>query len=211
MFSLKLVTGPSEPVVSVADLKVYLRVDNDLEDQRIQVMEAAAVKQLEAYTDQKFVTQTWDVFMNFWPTMPRSKWWDGTRDTAISEVIMPTRKITLPIGPAQNITEFSTYSDSQEYAEDMNNYSLDVISPRAAIGLKLGGVWPTTILRVVNGIRFRVIAGYGLSADVPLEIRQAVQELVAHMYENRGDQNEMAIPPHVLSLVGHLRRNKVGC
>lgn len=210
MFSLQLITGPAEPVVPMAELKEYLRIDSGADANRLIVMEAAAVRSLEAYTDLKFVTQTWDVYIDNWPIKPKSDWWDGVREISRGEMFTTERNITLPIGQAQSITEFSTYDDDNEFVEDISQYTIDTKGSRARIGLKLGAIWPTTILRANNAIRFRVVCGYGDSASVPLEIQQAVKELVAHMYENRGDQNEMTIPPHVLTLVNHLRRHKLG-
>ena len=211
MFNLKLITPPADPVVSVDDLKLYLRVDGSLEDLRIQAMEAAAVKKLEDYTSIKFVTQTWDVYLNRWPMSSRSQWWGGVREIALSEIVTPERAITLPIGIAQGVSEFSTYSDDAEFTESLSSYVIDVIGNRVRIGLKLSGVWPTTVLRTVNGIRFRVICGFGDPELVPEDIKMAVKELVAHMYENRGDQNEMKIPAHIFSLVDGYRRQKLGC
>jgi hypothetical protein len=210
MYQLKMITGPCEPVVSVDDLKEYLRIDNDLEDSRIEVMEAAAVKLLEKLTSHKFVSQVWDVFLDYWPCGSSQQWWDGSRDLPISYAVTPVRNITLPIGVCQELVSFSTYSDSAEFQETISNYIVDTVGPRARVGLKLGGVWPTTVLRPTNGIRFRVKVGFGEACDVPLDIVQAVKELVAHMYENRGDQNEMNIPPHILSLIDGYVRYKVG-
>jgi hypothetical protein len=210
MFQLKQVTGPTEPVATVSELKEYLRIDNNLEDGRIEVMESSAVRQLEALTSLKFVTQIWDVFLNCWPMTSQNKWWDGVREVALSEIVTPERNVTLPIGIGQDLLEFSTYSDDAEFAELVSNYVIDTVGPRFRVGLKLGGVWPTTVLRSVNGIRFRVQVGFGSASAVPSEIKQAVKELVAHMYENRGDQNEMTIPPHILGLVQHHRREKLG-
>jgi hypothetical protein len=211
MFQLKQVTAPSEPVVSVTELKEYLRIDNDLEDGRLAVMELAAVKRLEDLTSHKFVTQVWDVFLDNWPRTSSNRWWDGTREVAISEVVSPSRNITLPIGIGRQLLEFSTFSDEQEFPEDVSNYIFDAVGPRARVGLKIGGVWPTTILRPNNAIRFRIEVGFGSASQVPKDIIQAVKEFVAHMYENRGDQNEMVIPPHILMLIQGYRREKLGC
>ncbi len=210
MFNLQLVTPPATSVVTTAELKEYLRIDTTADDNRLSVMEAAAVKGLEAYTDRKFITQIWDVFMDWWPCRPTNQWWDGQREIARSELFTTDRNITLPIGQAQEVTEFSTYDDEQEYQETISDYIIDTVGQRTRIGLKLGAVWPTTILRPNNGIRFRVKCGYGNAAAVPQEIKQAIKEFVAHMYENRGDQKEMVMPGHVLMLVNHLRRNKLG-
>ncbi len=210
MFNLKQVQGPAEPVVQVTELKEYLRIDNSVEDGRLQVMEAAAVKMLENFTGIKFVDQVWDVFLDNWPLSTGRVWWDGTKEMAISEVLSPCRNIEMPIGTGIQLEEFSTYSDDGEVVHNPSDYVFDSISSRCRVGLKLGAVWPTTILRPNNGIRFQVRVGFGTSSAVPMDIRQAVKELVAHMYENRGDQEQMKTPPHIFSLVEGHRRVKVG-
>lgn len=211
MFQLKQVTPPAEPCVSVVELKEYLRIDNNLEDGRLEVMEAAAVKRLEDITSHKFVTQTWDVFLDRWPLTSSNKWWDGVKEIALSEIVSPARNITLPLGIGRQLLEFSTFSDDQEFTENVADYVFDSVGPRCRIGLKISGIWPTTVLRPNNGIRFRVQVGFGAASNVPKDIKQAIKELVAHMYENRGDQNEMAVPPHILMLVQGYRREKLGC
>lgn len=211
MFQLKLVTPPAEPVLTVAELKSYLRIDNALEDGLLEVMEAAAVKRLEAETNHKFINQVWDIFLDNYPVQPSEKWWDGVREMAISEVVSPCRNITFPLGIAVSFDEFSSYADSETFNHTPADYIFDSVGPRARVGLKLGGVWPTTILRSNNALRFRFTFGFSADATgVPKDIKMAVRELVAHMYENRGDQDEMAIPAHILSLVESYRRVKIG-
>ena len=175
-------------------------------------MEKAAVLKLEELTSLKFVTQTWDCFLDRWPMSSSSKWWDGSREMAISEIVSYARNIVFPFGIAQALTEFSTYSDDAEFAQSVSEYVTDTVGNRARVGLKLGGVWPTTILRPNNGIRFRFTLGFGAASAVPSDIKQAVMEFVSHMYENRGDNEKMiAIPSHVLTLVARHRREKLGC
>lgn len=212
MFQTKMVTAPASGVLTVAELKEYLRVDSTAEDTTLELMERAAVLKLEDLTSLKFITQVWDVFMDYWPLQSSSKWWDGVRDTAISEVVAPKRNITLPLGIANSLVQFATYSDDEEFLEDTSNYIFDNVGFRARVGLKLGGVWPTTILRSNNAIRFRLNLGFGDATAIPTDIKLAVRALVAHMYEHRGDEEkQMAIPAHVLTLVAQYRREKLGC
>jgi hypothetical protein len=211
MFQLKLVTPPAVPVLSVAELKTYLRIDNSLEDGLLEAMEIAAVKRLESEINLKFINQTWDIFLDNYPIQPAQKWWDGVVETAISEIVTPCRNITFPLGIASSFVEFSSYADSETFNHDVSDYIFDSVGNRARVGLKLGGVWPTTILRTNNALRFRFVFGFGPDATaIPKDITIAVRELVGHMYENRGDQNEMAIPAHIMSLVESYRRVKVG-
>lgn len=212
MTQLKIVTPPAETVVSVTEAKDYLRIDNNVEDARLATMIKAATRKLEEYVGVKFVTQVWDVFMDRFPMQANGIWWEGQRDGAIGDVFSKAQNVVLPIGVAQSLDEFATYDDSgTEYPSTVGDFVFDDVSGRARVGLKVGGVWPQTILRANNGIRFRVTVGYGAAADVPSDIKEAVLEFVAHIYENRADQEEMKLPAHVLGMVDQYRRYKVGC
>lgn len=209
-FQTNLITAPAELVASVVEAKEYLRIDNSLEDTRIEMMISAATSMLENYLSLKFVEQVWDVFTDYFPMNGRTEWWDGVRDYSIKELSGQAKNITFPLGIAKEFMQFATYdSDNNEFLESVSAYNFDNINRQTRVGLKIGGVWPQTVLRANNGIRFRFKLGYGNAAAVPKEIKMAILELVAHMYENRGDQNEMKIPPHIMTLVGHLKRMKL--
>jgi len=75
----------------------------------------------------------------------------------------------------------------------------------------LGGVWPTTILRKLNGIEIKFTAGMAATAaEVPPTIKQAVLELVAHLYEHRGDEKQVAIPSVVSLMMAPYKRTRLG-
>jgi len=213
MFKTKLVTAPAELVISVNDLKNFLRIDNNLEDALLELLIKSATNKLESYTDLKFVTQTWDVFLDYFPGARASEaWWDGVREGAISSLVSQSNKITLPIGIGQSLSQFITYTDSGlGVVHTPSDYIFDSVDNRCSVALKEGSSWPTTILRASNGIAFRVVVGFGAASAVPTEIKMAVLELAAHMYENRGDQNEMTMPPHIFQMVEQHRSLKVGC
>jgi uncharacterized phiE125 gp8 family phage protein len=210
-FQTQIVTAPSITPVSVAEAKEYLRIDNALEDTRIGLMIETATSRLENETSLKFIDQVWDIFTDHFPYANRQPWWDGVRDTSIKEILGQGKNITLPLGKAKELIHFSTFADDNvELFDNISNYTLDAVGFKARVGLKLGGVWPTTVLRANNGIKFRLKFGFGTTtASVPAEIRMAILELVGHMYENRGDQNEMIIPAHILTLIFPYRRMKL--
>lgn len=213
MSELALITPPAVTVVSVDDAKEYLRIDNDLEDGRIETMIKAATRKLESYTGVAFITQTWDVFLDCFPMQTmKGPWWEGVRDGAIGDVFSKSQNIVLPIGRAQALVQFSTYGDDNvDVPATPSDFITDTVGNRARVGLKTGGVWPQTVLRSNNGIRFRLRCGFGdTPSTVPDDIKEAVLEYVAHMYENRGDQSRMTTTPHIFEMVDHYRRNKVG-
>lgn len=210
-FQMALVTAPATSPISVTEAKEYLRVDNNLEDTRIQMMIDAATMRLENETGLKFIEQVWDLFCDHFPYANNSAWWDGVRETSIKEVLGQGKNITLPIGKCTQLMQFNTYADDGIAIDaGVSNYVFDSVGNRGRVGLKLGGVWPATVLRPNNGIQFRVKVGFGTSsANIPADLKMAVSELVAHMYENRGDQNEMSIPPHILTIIAPYRRFKL--
>ena len=204
-------TPSNDLVVSLQDAKDFLRVDETAEDTRIESLILAATGILENYTSQKFIASVWQCWMDGFPTKTRNDWWDGTREISIGELRAPNPEIILPIGPVRNIEKFATYDDGDnEYIVDPAVYALDSQSPRGRITLRIGQVWPTTILRGNRGILIEVLAG--LSEDVnpntlPETLKHAVLEMVAYMYENRGDQ-KMGLPPFIQTLVEPYKRFK---
>jgi len=210
-YQTQLVTPPATTVVTVTEAKDYLRIDNNLEDTRILLMIETATNTLQNYLSIKFINQVWDVFLDWFPMNARTEWWDGVRDYSIKELSGQAKNISLPLGIAKEFIAFNTYADDNTaIPETVGNYIFDNVSNQTRIGLKLGSVWPQTVLRPNNGIQFRIKFGFGdAGTNVPAEIKMAILELCAHMYENRGDQNEMVIPPHILTIVSHWKRMKL--
>lgn len=212
MATLKLVANPTEFPATTAEAKTYLRVDGSYEDARILTMIKAATKRLEHYCDQKFISQDWIQYMDRWPCNVKDEWWDGVRQGSIAELYSQGSVIELLTGPLISVTEFNTYSDNgiaQLFAS--TNYSVDTASPQGRIGLNKGNLWPTTILRSVNGIEIKFKAGISADADnLPEDIKQAVLIYVASLFEHRGDEVDLKIPATALLLLEPYRRHKVG-
>lgn len=199
---IKLITPPSIDPVSLADVKNYLRVDQSSEDTQISLMIGAATRLCEEYTNKRFITQTWDYFIDRFPREAGRAWQEGVFDLPINYFDTLTGPIKIPLGLIQSVTFLKTYDDSDTEATfSSSSYALDLSSEPARLALRMGAVWPTTILRPVNGIQIRCVVGYGSAAtDVPASIRQAILETVASMYEGRGDV-EQALPKMAMQLL----------
>ena len=211
MANLKLKTAPAEYPVSVSEAKDYLRVDGSLEDSRILTMIKAATTRLEKYVDQKFISQVWYQYMDNFQMKTSSDWWDGVREMATSEMYSPQPWLELMIGPMRVLNVFKTYADDGVGVTfNSSNYVLDTTGPYGRVALKLGGVWPTTILRKVNGIEIEFEVGIAANAaSCPDDIKQAVLSYVATLYENRGDEKVVA-PVTAMALLEPYKRFKVG-
>lgn len=203
-------TEPASQPVTTVQAKAYLRVDGTDEDSVIDGMVLTATRMLEHYLSMKFINQTVDCIFDRFPTSDNGKWWDGSREVPISYVVTAERAITLPISNVTAVTYLKTFSDDAEFSETLSNYVIDTTGKNCRIALKLGSVWPTTVLRSISAVQIRVQAGWANEAAVPSDIKQAIKEFVAHMYENRGDQAEMVMPPHVAACVSHRKRSRLG-
>lgn len=189
----KLKTAPATTPVSVADVKAYLRIDETAEDTLLGTLIKIATEKVEQYIDKKLINQTWLTYFDSFPVKYRNArqddWWDGTQQMAISELSAPGDTICLPFGPMVSLTALNTYGDDDVAIPSApSNYSIDTVGPYGRISLKMGGVWPATVLRPVNGVEIEAVYGFGpTSADVPAPIKQAIILVVAKMFENRGD------------------------
>lgn len=208
--TLKLITPPSATPVTLAEAKEYLRVDESADDLRITSMIKAATSRLEAAADVKFITQTWDYFLDRFPVTMNDVWWDGTVEAPISMFESPTRTIEIPVGPIQSVGGFFTYDDDDtEYTFSNSNLSVDTSSNYGRLTLKLGQTWPSTVLRGNNGIRIRTTVGLSTdAAGLAEDIKNAVLLMVAAMYEARGDV-QPEIPAAALMLIEPYRIYKL--
>jgi uncharacterized phiE125 gp8 family phage protein len=131
--SLYLIEGPSQPVVSLADMKAHLRVeiDDTDDDDLIEAMTAAATAHIEGgdgKLGRALVAQTLELRINGF---------------ACSE-------IELPLPPLLSVESVKYYDDDNALQTLATSY-YDVIGvggrKPARIVLKYGQSWPTTYAR----------------------------------------------------------------
>ena len=198
-------TAPAIDPVTLAEAKSFARVETTADDTLIQDLVTAARVQGEQHTRRKFINQTWDVFLDGWPSSAAGRlgWWDGERTGPVFGVA--SREVRMPLSPLSAITDINTFADDDSPTVfAASNYQVDVAGNRVV--LREGATWPT-FTRQAAGIRIRTVFGYGAAAaDVPDQIRTAIKLHVTSMYEHRGDeQNIIAIPPQALRLYNSVR------
>ena len=87
--------------------------------------------------------------------------------------------------PAQSVTWIKYYAlDGTLTTLDTSIYTVDVAAEPARIWPAYTQVWPAARL-VPQAINIRYVAGYGLAASVPDEIKHALKLLIGTWYENR--------------------------
>jgi len=172
-YSLQETSQPAVLPLAVADVKTYLRVDHNNDDSLIETLIEAATKLCEQATGLSLINRDISLYMDSW-----------------DNEILPLP--SAPIVAVEAIKIYSSETVSNVYLA--SNYYVDnknLYSPR--IVLKSGPVIPLAGIDV-NGIEIQYTAGFGTSGeDVPALLKQGILQVVAYLYENRGDSQNNAL------------------
>lgn len=178
-----------EPVL-LAEVKEHVRIDGVVEDAKLASLIASARAMVEAWTGLVLISRAADIYLDHWHDhrdqrpLPNPMILDGTAfGFSGSE-----RSVLLPLRPLQSITSISLFDDQSNETNwaTSNYYFQGGLSP--AISLRNQAAWPLP-LRPVDGVKISVVAGYGDSwNDVPDDILQALLNVTAFLYFNRGDE-----------------------
>lgn len=183
-----LLTPPALEPVSLADMKLFLRVAHDDDDDVIAALIAAARVHVEAQTRRALIAQTWRLVRDVWPASGR----------------LPI----LPV-PLIEITAIRVFDvDGAPQLLDVEDFDIDAISAPAVLAFARGV--PRAPGKLAAGIEIDMLAGYGEEPeDVSAPLRQAIRMLVAHWYENRGviaaSGEVSSMPASVSSLIAPFR------
>jgi uncharacterized phiE125 gp8 family phage protein len=183
-----LLNAPSSEPISLADAKLYLRVEHEDDDDLIAALIAAARVQVEAQTRRALITQTWRLTRDVWPA-------GGA---------LPI----LPV-PLREVTAIGVYdADGMIHTLDVDEFHIDNISAPAILAFALGA--PPAPGKLRAGIEIDIEAGYGNTGeDVPEPFKQAIRLLVAHWYENRrvlaASGEAASMPASVSALIAPFR------
>lgn len=167
MGGLVLVTPPAEEPVSLAEAKLYLRVDHTEEDALISALILTAREYVEMYTRRQLVTASWRLTLDCWP-------W----------CIRPPRP------PLATVTTVA-YLDSAEVLQvlDPTTYRVDTSREPGRILLAAGASWPAAA-PVPGAVQVEYTAGYGAASAVPVTFKQAMLLTIGDLYEHREARDE---------------------
>lgn len=166
-------TGPGcvvrpilEPV-SLAELKLHLRIDHSDEDELLKLILLTARESVEKFTARALLTQTWDICLNEWPDEDF---------------------IELPYGNLQSVTSVkykdsdgteTTLTETTDYLVETNK------EQKGRIVLPYGVSWPSDTLYPSHPITIRFVCGWTKATDVPSSIKSALLLLAADSYNLR--------------------------
>jgi len=166
-YRLKLKTDATVEPLTLAELKLHLRVDHTEEDTLIESLGKAARRWVERYTSRSLVSQTWTMSLDGFP-------YDGC--------------FKLPRGPHLSVESIKYRDeDSVQQTWASTKYKVDPAGGEEAARVMLadGEEWPDTDLDP-NSVEVEFKAGYGTTAaSVPDTIKAAMKLLIGHWFENR--------------------------
>ena len=196
MSGLKVQTAWATNAVSIADFKLFARIDSSdtSENALIESLVFLAQDMAEAYTGRAITQQTLKLFLDRLPYNRDENLREGVYTAP--DLNVSADYIVLPKPPVVSITHVKYYSnDNTASTFAASNYYSDVDSYSARVVLKNGVSWPTlTELRQANAYEVQYVAGYGNAAsDVPKPIVQGIKMLALHLYENREIATSMSV------------------
>lgn len=183
-------TPPVIEPVSLAEAKLFLRLDAGDEDELLTTLITAARLMVEAAAGRVLIEQTWRIVIDRWPA---------------------AGEIRLPLSPVSAIAAARVYDllgAAQPVAEAALKLDLQADPP----AIRIVGEVPE-IGRERGAIEIDVVAGFGATAMVvPMPLRQAVLRLTCRWFEQRGDvvgRDAAALPSEILALVAPYRRARL--
>jgi len=183
MITITTTTQPSTEVITLDELKAYVRGD-DADDARFELLRVSSRKVVEQYIAKSLITQTHRL----------------TIDRLDIRSVM-----TLWKSPIQSITSITIYDqDNQAQIYDSSNYFLHddrlIFKQNAQFDFAL---------RVDASMEVLYDAGYGDNPeDVPAPVRQAILDYAKFIYECNANA-QVTLPDAVRQLLSPYRSNTI--
>lgn len=175
--ALKMIAPATELAVSLADVKIHLRLDAAYEDALITTYIGTATEMVEQIIGRSLMLQTWELTLNSFPAA-----FELTR---------------VPVSSVTSIKYWD--NDGIQQTLSGNLYTLDNADDNsyAYVTPVYSGAWPSSRDQN-NAVALRYVAGYATATNVPESIKEWIKLAVGSMFENR--QSEVIASGSVLSL-----------
>lgn len=203
MAGLKIHTAPSSEPVTLSDTKNYLRISGSSDDTLINSLIVTARRIAEEHMGRAIISQTLQLFIDTLENYD-DPLFEGIKTGPYLNYYK--NYIDLPFPEVSSITHIKTFDDEDNATTfSSSKYFLDNVRQPARVVLRTGETFPTA-LRVANAIEVQFVAGYADANSVPDPIKVALFQIVAFLYEQRGDgidylQQREGIPNTVRSLL----------
>jgi len=201
MSGLIVTTAATSEAITEAEIREYLRIDEDSELLTLQILRKAAREFCENYTGRLLLDQTLtlsldatnEIYNPLWEGMKVGPYINYGKDY----IVMPT-------APVREVVSVTTYDDSDNPTAMLaSRYYVDIAREPARVVLRTGETWPSA-LRVANAIEVQFKAGYANAGEIPHALKMGMLQHIAYLYDQRGDmkdyQQTMALPPMVAKM-----------
>lgn len=177
--TITIVTPPASEPVSLAEAKLFLRVDHAEEDDLITTLIVAAREAVEAGCGRALIKRRVRESLDIW------------RRDAVGGA-------TLGLGPVSSVVTVRLMADNgSQSVIDPDRYRLEGAGDRPRLVFASG---VPAILRSAGGVEIEYDAGYAEAADeLPVALRLSLLQIVASLYEAR--QGAAAIPEAARALM----------
>ena len=190
--NLTLATAPTVESLTLTEAKAHLRVDTADDDTYITTLIVVARRYLDGYSGvlgRCLVNSTWDLVLDTFPS-------DGIID--------------IPLLPLVSVASIN-YIDGDGASQLLATSVYDVDTGKGLVRLAYDQSWPAT-RSVYNAVTVQFVAGYGVAADVPETLKQAMLLLIGHFYENRETVSAIkssVVPMSVNALIAPYKTGRV--
>jgi uncharacterized phiE125 gp8 family phage protein len=171
IYRLVETTPPAVEPLTLSETKIFLRIDHSNDDDLVTGLIVAARQLCESVTGRSLIARSYSLYLDRWPAV-----------------------FSLPQPPLLSVTRINVYDANNTAAEfTAGNYFVDTVGVPGRIVLTENAV-PPQPERMANGIEIQFSAGYGSAAtSVPALLRQGMKQVIAHLYEHRGDSPDQAL------------------
>lgn len=170
--TITIITPPASEPISLAEAKLFLRVDHTAEDSVITMLIVAAREAVEAACGRAMINRRVRESLDIW------------RRDAVNGAV-------LGVGPVTSVVAVRLLADNgAQSVIDPERYRLEGAGDRPRLVFATG--LPAT-LRSAGGIEIEYEAGFAAApAEVPVALRIAALQVIANLYEAR--QGGTALP-----------------
>ena len=177
-------TDSSVQVVSLADAKMQLRVDDTNEDSLITSLILAATQHAQSYCNRLFINTTVTAYMDKFPDTP---------------ILLKNGQVSA----LTSIKYFSTLDTELTWAT--TEYEYDIKSIPARVAAKSTKSYPT-VAEKMNAISLVYQVGWADASQVPEAIKHALYLIIGRLYNERED-SVFRLPTASQNLLNSYRLN----